>query len=56
MEAKAAAAAGGGGGRDAAAAPANQASVPLKEETKLDEDGFQTVRPKEVWRPRRGRP
>jgi translation initiation factor 3 subunit A len=64
LEAKQAAAAsagGGGGSRDAAApAPAvpastTQASVPLKEETKLDDDGFQTVRPKEVWRPRRGR-
>ena len=60
LEAKQAAAA-AAGGRDAAApppavpAPTTQASVPLKEETKLDDDGFQTVRPKEVWRPRRGR-
>lgn len=63
LEAKQAAAATGGGGGGAAAAPAvvppsTQASVPMKEESKLDEDGFQTVPvrgAKEVWRPRRGR-
>jgi hypothetical protein len=44
---------GGGGSRDAAVpthtvvATTTQASVPLKGETKLDEDGFQRVRPKE---------
>lgn len=60
--AKQAAAAGGGGSRDGAAPPVvaspAHAPVPLKEESKLDEDGFQTVPArgaKEVWRPRRGR-
>jgi translation initiation factor 3 subunit A len=73
MEAKQAAAAGGGGGgggsRDAAAAApaapavlaptaAQASSVPLKEESKMDGDGFQQVptrSSKEPWRPRRGR-
>ena len=67
MEAKQAAGGGGGGGgrEAAAAAPAVVApsavqgsSVPLKEESKKDEDGFQTVptrSTKEPWRPRRGR-
>ena len=35
--------------------PKTQATVPLKRDTKLDEDGFQSVRAKEVCRPRRGR-
>jgi translation initiation factor 3 subunit A len=61
LEAKQAAAGGGGsldGAAPAVVASPAQASVPLKEESKLDEDGFQTVPvrgAKKVWRFRRGR-
>jgi translation initiation factor 3 subunit A len=55
---KEAEAAGGSGAatpvRSESPAPRSPALAPAREETKKDDDGFQTVPSKGVWRPKRG--